>query len=108
MITKRINSKLAFILLMLTFPMFLAPYAVKEIGITMNIYNVAGLVWACLIVFAVLYMFLFNQEPVSKNDDAIGLYVKDTAVIQMPWYKSIAFWGSIMVLAYLTIYIIFW
>jgi hypothetical protein len=108
MITKRINSKLAFILLMLTFPMFLAPYAVKQIGITMNIYNLAGLVWACLIVFAVLYMFLFNPEPVSKNDAPIGIYVKDTAEIQMPWYKSIAFWGSIMVLAYLTIYIIFW
>ena len=53
-------------------------------------------------------MFLFNQEPVSKNEDPIGIYVKDTAEIQMPWYKSIAFWGSIMVLAYLTIYIIFW
>lgn len=108
MITKRINSKLAFLLLMLTFPMFLAPYAVKQIGITMNIYNLAGLVWACLLAFAVLYMFLFNPEPVSKNEDPIGIYVKDTAVIQMPWYKSIAFWGSIMVLAYLTIYIIFW
>ena len=108
MITKRINSKLAFILLALTFPMFLAPYAVKEIGITMNIYNLAGIVWMCILVFAVLYMFLFSPAPVYNNDDSIGIYVKDTEKIQMPWYKSIAFWGSIMVLAYLTIYIIFW
>jgi hypothetical protein len=74
----------------------------------MNIYNLAGIVWMCILVFAVLYMFFFSPAPVIKNDDSIGIYVKDTAEIQMPWYKSIAFWGSIMVLAYLIIYIIFW
>jgi SSS family solute:Na+ symporter len=108
MVTRRIDSRLAFILLLLTFPMFLAPYAVKLTGITMNIYNLAGIVWMCLMAFAVSYMFLFNPDPALEKDDPIGIHVKDIEGTQVPWYKSTAFWGAIMVFAYLTVYIIFW
>jgi len=108
MITRRIDSRLAFILLSLTFPMFLAPYAAKLTGITMNIYNLAGIVWLCLMTFAVSYMFLFNPDPALEKDDPIGIHVKDIEGTRMPWYASTAFWGGIMVLAYLTVYILFW
>lgn len=107
MITKRMDSKLAFSMLLLTLPMFFVPYAVRQLGITMNIYNLAGILWICLLVFAIIYMLLFSQKP-KIEQQSIDAEIPELVVPPMPWYKSIAFWLSVMVLAYLTVYIIFW
>jgi solute:Na+ symporter, SSS family len=108
MVSKRMNSKLAFNMLLLTLPMFFVPYVVRQTGITMNIYNLAGILWICLLLGAAVYLYLFVPKPAAGIVILSDVVVSDIEIIPMPWYKTIAFWITIMVVAYLTVYIIFW
>ncbi len=108
LITKRMNSKLAFGMLLLTLPMFFVPYVVRQLGITMNIYNLAGIMWICLLIGSVVYILLRTPKPVPQILVLSNIPVSEIQLNRMPWYKTIAFWITVMVLAYLTVYIIFW
>ncbi len=100
---KRMSSKLAFYLMLLTFPMFLMPYIVKLLGITMNIFNVAGIVWIVTFLSSVLYMFVADNT--DKKPERT-LFLNETT--KVPWYKSIVFWVIVMVVCYFTIYFLLW
>ncbi len=100
---KRMSSKLAFYLMLFTFPMFLMPYIVKLLGITMNIFNVAGIVWIITLLLSLFYMFFVNG---SDKKQERTLFLAET--IKVPWYKSIVLWVLVMVACYFTIYFFLW
>ncbi len=101
--SKRMSAKLAFYLMLLTFPMFLMPYVVKLLGITMNIYNVAGIVWIITFLACLLYMFLVGN-PDKYQEKTLFLFERT----QGPWYKNIILWALVMVACYVTIYFLLW
>jgi SSS family solute:Na+ symporter len=101
--SKRMSAKLAFYLLLLTFPMFLMPYVVKLLGITMNIFNVAGVVWIITFFACLLDMFLIDKT-FRNQEKTLFLFEK----IQVPWYKNIILWALVMVACYLTVYGLLW
>ncbi len=109
LITKRMNSKLAFNMLLLTLPMLFAPYAIKLTGINMNIYNLAGLFWICLLTVVLIYLYFFTAaKPELEADTSTKMEQEILIMAPMPWYQSITFWAIVMILAYITVYIIFW
>lgn len=101
--SKRMSAKLAFYLLLFTFPMFVMPYVVKLLGITINIFNVAGIVWIITFTTCLLYMFLIDKT-VQHQEKTLFLFEK----IRVPWYKNIMLWGLVMVLCYLIVYGLLW
>ena len=100
---KRMSSKLAFYLMLFTFPMFLMPYIVKLLGITMNIFNVAGIVWIITFFASLLYMFLVGN-PDRNEEKTLFLFERT----QVPWFKNIILWALVMVACYFTIYFLLW
>ncbi len=100
---KRMSSKLAFYLMLFTFPMFLMPYIVKLVGITMNIFNVAGIVW--IITFAICLFYMFLPGNPDRNQEKMLFLFERTPV---PWYKNIILWALVMVACYVTIYVLLW
>ena len=107
-LSKRMTSNLAFYLLLSTFPMFLMPYLVKILRITMNIFNVAGIVWVFMCLFCLIYMFFDNNTEVERNNKTVGTVQPVVDEIVVPWFKSIGLWLTVMIFCYLGIYFLLW
>lgn len=105
---KRMTSNLAFYLLLSTFPMFLMPYLVKILGITMNIFNVAGIVWIIMCLFCLIYMFFVSNPEVVANNRTMETDQQEVTEIAVPWFKSVTLWLAIMILCYAGIYFLLW
>jgi hypothetical protein len=110
---KRVNSRVAFITLLLAFPMFVMPYLLRILSIQMNVFNVAGFV---LLITIGIFILLTLGQPVRETDEGQKLVWKWSMVklpeeifsIYKPWYRNLVFWGGVMVLVYVLIYIKFW
>lgn len=110
---KKSNSNTAFIILLLTFPMFAIPYVLRIMKIQMNVFNVAGFVLAGVILLFII-LNLLSSKKIMKADQLITWNV---SMIKLPsqlsfynkiWYKNLLFWGFLMVMFYVLLYIIFW
>lgn len=112
MITKRMNSKIAFAMLLLTLPMFFVPYFVKQLDLHINIYNLAGILWLSLLMLTIIYMLVFVKKAEmvdfngAANDEPDVSSNTNTTITK--WYTSIVFWSVIMVIAYIIVYAVFW
>ena len=113
LIWKKVNSKVAFITLLLSFPMFVIPYLLRILNIQMNVFNVAGIVLiAMILLFILLCMFTSRKRPTEEhtltwNYSMIKLPAQLSG-FNKPWHRNLLFWGTVMILAYILIYIIFW
>lgn len=104
-LSKRMTANLAFYLLLSTFPMFLMPYILKATGVDLNIFNVAGVLWVVLLGICLLHITFFGEKKAPEPEPMPGTVPADEIV---PWYQSVPFWLSVMVLCYIGIYILFW
>jgi len=110
---KKVNSKTAFIMLLLSFPMFLTPYLLRLLKIEMNVFNVAGFVLVgFILVFIITTLLTKSTELENKTTmiwrpSMIKLPEGLTAINRI-WYRNLFFWGSVMVALYILIYIVFW
>jgi Na+/proline symporter len=110
---KKVNSKTAFIMLLLSFPMFLTPYLLRILKVEMNVFNVAGLfLVGFIIVFVITTLLtktsiLENESTMIWRSSMIKL-PEGLTVINRIWYRNLIFWGSVMVALYVLIYFVFW
>lgn len=88
--------------------MFLMPYLVKILGITMNIFNVAGIVWIIMCLFCLIYMFFVSNPEVEANNKTMETEQQEVTEIAVPWFKSVTLWLTIMILCYAGIYFLLW
>jgi SSS family solute:Na+ symporter len=107
-INARMTSNLAFYLLLSTFPMFLMPYVVKILDISMNIFNVAGIVWIVMCLFCLIYMFFVSnpKSVVKESPNEINTSMGSEMVV--PWFRSVTLWLTIMIVCYAGIYFLLW
>lgn len=110
---KRLNSKVAFIILLLTFPMFIVPYLLRMLKVEMNVFNVAGFVLIFFIILTyVLGIIFIKKEAYASNEFQWNLRMSalPEKIRQHygKWFQSLILWGSLMVAIYILIYSIFW
>jgi SSS family solute:Na+ symporter len=110
---KRVNSKTAFIMLLLSFPMFLAPYLLRILKVEMNVFNVAGFFLVGFILIFVVTTLLtrtteLEKEPALVWRPSMVKLPEGLTAINRIWYRNLFFWGSVMVALYVLIYIVFW
>lgn len=106
---RRMSAKLAFYLILLTFPMFLMPYLVRVLELSLNIYNVAGIVWLITLSGALLFMYTRgNPAAVPIVANRIPEVPVALQEVPLPWYKRVRFWTILMVVCYIIIYAVFW
>jgi SSS family solute:Na+ symporter len=110
---KKVNSKTAFIMLLLSFPMFLTPYLLRLLKVEMNVFNVAGFVLVgFILVFIVTTLLTKSTELENKTTmiwrPSMIKLPEGLAAINRIWYRNLFFWGSVMVALYVLIYIVFW
>ena len=110
---KRVNSQVAFIILLLSFPMFVMPYILRLLEVEMNVFNVAGLVF---IVYIIIFIIITLSQK-TKPDEQEKQFTWNFSMVKIPetyppahqpWYKSLLLWGSFMVGVYIYIYAVFW
>lgn len=106
---RQMSAKLAYGLMLLTFPMFLMPYLIKLLGIPMNIYNVAGLVWLITLGCCLLYIYFVDRRNyVQKPEESQPAVTPLVAHERLPLFKRVGFWTVVMVGCYVVIYAVFW
>ncbi len=110
---KKVNSRTAFITLLLSFPMFLAPYILRILKVEMNVFNVAGFFLIGFIIVFVLMTLLtgkseLEKEPAMVWKPSMVRLPGELTAINRVWYRNLFFWGSVMVALYVLIYIVFW
>lgn len=109
---KRVNSQVAFIILLLSFPMFVMPYILRLFEVKMNVFNVAGIV---LIVYFIIFVIITLFQKI-KPDEQEKQFTWDLYMVRLPemisssipWYKNLLLWGGFMVGIYIYIYVVFW
>jgi SSS family solute:Na+ symporter len=113
LIWKKVNSITAYVMLLLSFPMFAIPYLLRILNIQMNVFNIAGLF---LIGFIIVFIITALLTKSSESEEASTMIwrpsmmklPRELVTINRIWYRNLFFWGSVMVALYVLIYIIFW
>jgi SSS family solute:Na+ symporter len=110
---KKVSSRVAYITLLLAFPMFFMPYLLRLFSVEMNVFNVAGIVLFLMILLFIMLTLKYNQEE-ARDKQSFTWNVSliklpgEIAAQYRPWYKNLLLWGSVMVIIYILIYILFW
>jgi len=108
-----LTDRSAFWTLLLSFPMLVLPYVLRTFEVDMNVFNVAGFVLAFTLIFTIITSLLTKTE--KKSD--LGDYIWNISMLKIPqnifsgkyyWFRKAGFWAVVMIIAYLTIYYIFW
>jgi len=110
---KKVNSNTAFIMLLLSFPMFFIPYLLRILNVEMNVFNIAGFF---LVGFIIVFITTTLLTKSSESEETSTMIWRPS-MIRLPeglrainriWYRNLFFWGGVMVALYILIYIIFW
>jgi SSS family solute:Na+ symporter len=110
---KRFSNQAAFWILCLTFPMFVLPFILTLLNVSMNGYIVAGILGIFIFAAAIL---ISKISPASINPNSsdyvwskkMGKLPKNLFAENLPFYKRIWFWIFILILTYIVIYTLLW
>jgi hypothetical protein len=83
------------------------PYIARLFEISLNIYNLAGILWIIIMTASLMYIYFFSKPSSGNMADelpAVSVLLPDA----QPWYLQIRFWAVIMVICYACVYILFW
>jgi hypothetical protein len=100
-------------MLLLSFPMFLAPYLLRILKVEMNVFNVAGFTLiGFILIFIVTTLLTKRSEQENKPEmiwrPSMVKLPEGLMAINRIWYRNLFFWGSVMVALYVVIYAVFW
>jgi SSS family solute:Na+ symporter len=108
-----LTDRSAFWTLLLSFPMLILPYVLRTLEVDMNVFNVAGFVLVFTLLFTISTSLLTRKEKKSNLQD----YIWNISMLKIPknifpgkyyWFRKVGFWAIVMIVAYMTIYFIFW
>jgi uncharacterized sodium:solute symporter family permease YidK len=106
---KKFHARVAFVVLLLTFPMFLMPYFLRILHVRMNVFNVAGFTLVLTIVLGVILTFIIRPLAQENNNQLIFSFSSsENSVPGVPFYKKVPFWAVMMILCYAAVYAVFW
>jgi len=110
---KRSNTFAATSTLLLALPMLLLPYLLKRFQVQVNAFNMAGLLLIPVTGFHILMAYLKPAPPVEITKDhlwtpAIMALPPDVLKGGYPWYKRLTLWWVLLLIAYITLYTLFW
>jgi len=106
---RKFHAKVAFYILLLTFPMFLMPYVLRILKIQMNVFNVAGITLFLTVLLVVFLTFMIRPVAEENKDQLIFSFSSSENSLQgIPWYRKVPFWAVIMMLLYAGVYALFW
>ncbi len=112
---KRATNTAAVVTLFLAFPLLLLVFLREFYGILkeINIFNLSGIIFIIsLFVMAIISLYTkFNENENLKDTlwkrEMLKLPVEET-MYGYPWWKRIGFWWTIVIAAFVIIYIKFW
>lgn len=109
---KGLTATAAFWTLALSFPLLALPYLLRMWNVKMNVYNVAGFVLiGCLLFTVLISLVTRKKEPRSPEYVWKFSMAKLPAAIfpaGYPWYKKVELWAVLLVVIYVSLYVIFW
>jgi len=106
---RKFHAKVAFYILLLTFPMFLMPYLLRILKVQMNVFNVAGITLFLTVLLVVFLTFMIRPVAEENKDQLIFSFSSSENSLQgIPWYRKVPFWAVIMMLLYAAVYALFW
>jgi len=109
----RSNNFSATATLLLCIPMTLLPAILKTLSWEINSFNLAGILLAPVIAFHILTSYCRPGLPAEVVDRWIWkpsmiLLLESDKAGRHPWYKNLVLWWSVVAVAYIVLYVIFW
>jgi SSS family solute:Na+ symporter len=110
---KRSNNFSASATLLLCLPMTLLPFAFRVLRIDVNEFNMAGILLVPVVIFHVITTYL---KPAPDGDETEKWIWKPSMLKPLRsdekapyrWYKRLTIWWVILLVVYVTLYIMFW
>jgi solute:Na+ symporter, SSS family len=111
LVSKKIHARAAYLTLMLTFPMLVVPYFLNILKIGWNPYNIAAIMILPVILFIILASWILKRKELESDmvwAPAMNRLPETIVTGNYPVYKRVSFWATIMILLYISAYVIFW
>jgi len=112
MLWKRSNSSGATSTLLLCVPLLFLPLSLKHWKVQINTYNLAGLLFVPVVTFHVIMTYL---KP-AQSAEHVKRWTWNRSMLKLPrnegehypWYKNLILWWIVALIAFVSIYIMFW
>ena len=110
---KGVSDKAALWTLYLSFPMLVLPYLLRIFKVSMNVFNVAGIVFIFTVIFIIITSLLSRTVVSARAEEYHWTFAMRNLPAELvkkgyPWYKRVLFWVIVMSAIYLIIYISLW
>ncbi len=103
-----VTARAAWLTLLLSFPMLLVPYVLREAEVPMNVYHVAGIVLVFTALFCWVASIVTRNGSIGSTEfvwkTSMARVPEELIPASYPWYYRVSVWAVAMVMVYVILY----